>query len=257
MLSVERTSFFHDESSRRTLAFHESAPHRDEDGHFNCGCTQHVSDRPDGEPFQVQTSVMWRDKVGGVEAEYDIAKGFYTLRWEEPGAGRGNRPHLYLWWTSSECCKVEMCVPGVSFPGVDAILTTVILGRTDRKLFNGMEKSRLPAVTSMDDGAIWMHNFPGSPERIHVLENPLLLTRFRMLQWLNLQNAFDASRLISEGFFTDVNDLLEQASALTVLRGRLEAADGVVRDIRGCLPQSEMRQVVDVWHKEFLESTNR
>jgi hypothetical protein len=185
-LSVTRDSFFTGPSGT-SLQWGEASPLTTHQHDFECGCTEHVQQRPAGVPTSVRQDarVSWDDCVIALEPE--VAEPWVTFRrandtedWIRRrmlGTTEADEDHAYFIFNKHQNgAKIEVSIPG--FGLVDCLLVDLFLGnRIDmRRLLNGHSPSRLVDLSKIAPDQVWIHASSWGKESMRTLDGPEAVT---------------------------------------------------------------------------------
>lgn len=178
-LQLDRYSFWH--TRKGTLRHAEHSPPKADHEHQVCNCTKHVTERPEGEPDQIQPSVEWTAQMGKYRVRVTTGAGqvHFTLRWtrDVPRVtrwGTDTEDHAYFWFNPEKChLQVEITGTGDN-DEIDCSFGSVRFGnRADTStLFNGHSPSRIVDLTQIAPEAVWAHDCSWGHEAMDFVTEP-------------------------------------------------------------------------------------
>ena len=167
-IEVIRTSWFRRPS--KTLAYEEHSPGRTCEAHAICGCTDMVTERPEGEPDSEVLQVQVKGVHRGLEAQASVSDRtlWSTFRWDQrpedeairvdkSESERGRKAHAYFLFSPGRV-GLEIYQPG--YGRVDYFFGHIFLGNEVdiSKLYNGHSPSKVVDLSKLSADALWVHD---------------------------------------------------------------------------------------------------
>jgi len=180
-IEIVRTSFFREHS--KTLAYEEHSPGRVCEAHSICGCTDMVTERPEGEPESVQQQVLFKGTHRGLEAQVSLTDQtlWSTFRWdrhpedeslrvEKSSWQKDEQDHAYFIF-GPDLVRIELAMPG--YGSTDYFFGKVFLGnKVDfSTLYNGHSPSKIVDASKVSADALWVHDCSWGHEAMRVLQS--------------------------------------------------------------------------------------
>jgi hypothetical protein len=175
-IEVIRTSFF--SKPPKTLAYEEHSPGRKCEAHSICGCTDMVTERPEGEPAEVKQQVLFKGTHRGFEGTVNITGQalWSTFRWDRrpedeairvDKSDRGGQDHACFMFSPGRV-NLEIAIPG--YGRVDYFFGHIYLGnKVDfSTLYNGHSPSRIVNAEKVSAETLWVHNCSWGHEAMKV-----------------------------------------------------------------------------------------
>lgn len=176
-IEVVRTSFFR--PGDKILAYEEHSSGCKNEAHSICGCTDMVTERPEGKPEEVKQRVLFKGTHRGLEGTVSITSQetlWSTFRWDrrpedEPlrvdKSDGGRRDHAYFMFSPGRV-NLEITMPGYGL--VDHFFGHIFLGnKADfSTLYNGHSPSKVVNAEKVSAGTLWGHDCSWGREAMQV-----------------------------------------------------------------------------------------
>lgn len=190
-VKVKRNSFFR-QAKGATLRFTEtSPPEEDQHDHQLCNCTKNVCVRPDGEPEQVNQSLVIEQQMGDRRLSLEIYGGKIHINFYWPDAeAREKKAHAYFWHhPNPNRFQIEIIKPG--YGGTGCFFGSLCFGNDIdiSRLMNGHAPSRIIDLAKIGDDEVWAHECSWGTEAMATFDPTNAETGF----WMELHK--DCSQL--------------------------------------------------------------
>lgn len=168
-VTVERNLMFEGRHGR-TQHYWESYPPNNKP-RFQCGCTDHVTERPEGKPLGQTVAVCWSGRMGRyrfmVNMTQDSKAPHFTIWWDkaEPSEDRPKEDHAYYWW-KPDGLKVEVTGTG-DHGDTDCTFGGVHFGNEvdTSRFLNGHSKTTMD-LSSLKPDDVWAYKCNWGDERL-------------------------------------------------------------------------------------------